>query len=229
MNELIRLADHIHYNVTKILINYHGKKDLSIEQEEILREIFIAREENHLEFIESIPYKPNIHIKNLTMAGKPGMYTSKGKNPGTLPPDPKKYISGVDPSGELVMLNPLDVEITSIDGLPIPLGHDVCGEIINMIRDGADLNLVYAYCQNKASEKSLTLKDAFKIALIRTKDSKDEVESFEGYLLAQKIVSGEELSVEDWPKIKKAVGKFWKPSPEILGFCWKYIDNLKAR
>jgi hypothetical protein len=223
MNELIRLADHIHYNVTKILINYHGKKDLSIEQEEILREIFIAREENHLEFIESIPYKPNIHIKNLTMAGKPGMYINKGRNPGTTPP---KFA----PNGEeIVIINPLDTKITTIDGEEINSGAEFCQEIIKMLGEGRNLNDVYAFCQQKISEKSLTLKDAFKIALIRTKDSKDEVESFEGYLLAQKIVSGEELSVEDWPKIKKAVGKFWKPSPEILGFCWKYIDNLKAR
>jgi hypothetical protein len=231
MNELIILADHIHYNLTKILINYHAAKNLSIEQEELLKELFIAREKNHLEFIESIPYKQNIHIKNLTMAGKPGMYTNKGMNPGTIPPpDQKKYISGIDPAGEeTTITNPLDTEITSIDGERIPSGTEACQVIIEMLKNGNNINEVYNYCQQKVSEKSLTLKDAFKIALLRNKDAKDEVESFNNFKLAEKICANEGLSPEDFMKIKSAVGKYWKHAPEIQGFCWKYIENLKVK
>ena len=125
--------------------------------------------------------------------------------------------------------NPLNQTITSIDGIPVPMGNEVCEEIISIIRGGGDLNSVYTYCQNKMTEKSLTLKDAFKIALLKDRNPKDEIESFNNYELAIKINSGEELSLQDWPKIRSSVGKSWKHIPEILGFCWKYIDNLKVK
>jgi hypothetical protein len=232
MNELIRFADHIHYNLTKLLLNYHDGKDLSIEQEEILKELFIAREKNYFGYIESIPYKPNIHLKKLDMSGVPGMHKNKIKYPGeisqikpTLQPN-GKYIGGAD---SFRFDNSLDQTITSIDGIPVPIGHEVCEEIVAIIRGGGDLNSIYTYCQNKLSEKSLTLKDAFKIALLKDRNTKDEIESFNNYELAIKINSGEELSLQDWPKIRSSVGKSWKHIPEILGFCWKYIDGLKVK
>jgi hypothetical protein len=236
MNELVRFADHIHYNLTKLLLNYYDAKDLSIEQEELLKELYVAREENHLEFIESIPYKPNIHLKKLDMAGKEGMFTTKGKNPiNNLKIKTENNPSQLDYDNNLhehvadAIMNPLDTIITSIDGDPLPLGNDICQEIIAMFQSGKNANDVYAFCQKKVAEKSLTLKDAFKIALLKDRNPKDEIESFDHFNLASKINSGGELALEDWPKIRSSVGKSWKHIPEILGFCWKYIDNLKAK
>ena len=207
MNELLELTDHIHNITSTILLKINEGKELSEEEEEIISEFYISKEEGNLKTLEEIPYKTNNFIKSIIMSRPHG---SKNKS-------------------KILNMSKLNLKtiVTNIDGKQFGGGDNVYAEILDMIQKGATLKVIADHCETKFNEEPLTLKKALKFAVLNSDlDKKDANKRYDAYKLAMKIETEDpDFTKEELASIKTDAGIAFK-SPEVQGFIWDAIESV---